>query len=186
MKFEKTASGSQKITISKAEWLHIGKQAGWTSYKGINDVDQYNNSDDYFKRDKLKQKPLRSSPTDPWVEILHNVKLERDSKRFDFYKEEFVLVECKGKGNDKMRYLVIQAYYRDDSKLKVHNSGRFDSLSEANSYYKKMVESERANGFSYADFPSRLKEETPKIVAQMMGGNGLDEVEIAADFWDRS
>lgn len=30
MKLEKTASGSNKVTISKAEWLHIGKQAGWT------------------------------------------------------------------------------------------------------------------------------------------------------------
>lgn len=29
MKIQKTASGSNKITISKAEWLHIGKQAGW-------------------------------------------------------------------------------------------------------------------------------------------------------------
>ena len=29
MKIQKTASGSQKITISKAEWLHIGKHAGW-------------------------------------------------------------------------------------------------------------------------------------------------------------
>lgn len=30
MKLEKTASGSKKVTISKAEWIHIGKQAGWT------------------------------------------------------------------------------------------------------------------------------------------------------------
>ena len=29
MKIQKTASGSRKVTISKAEWLHIGKQAGW-------------------------------------------------------------------------------------------------------------------------------------------------------------
>ena len=31
MKIEKTASGSKKITMSKVEWLHIGKQAGWTA-----------------------------------------------------------------------------------------------------------------------------------------------------------
>ena len=29
MKIEKTASGSKKVTMSKAEWLHIGKIAGW-------------------------------------------------------------------------------------------------------------------------------------------------------------
>ena len=29
MKIEKTASGSRKVTMSKEEWLHIGKQAGW-------------------------------------------------------------------------------------------------------------------------------------------------------------
>lgn len=29
MKLEKTASGSKKVTISKAEWIHIGRQAGW-------------------------------------------------------------------------------------------------------------------------------------------------------------
>ena len=33
MKFENTASGSQKITMSKSEWLHIGKQAGWRDYE---------------------------------------------------------------------------------------------------------------------------------------------------------
>lgn len=30
MKIEKTSSGSRKITMSKAEWINIGKQAGWT------------------------------------------------------------------------------------------------------------------------------------------------------------
>jgi len=30
MKIEKTASDSQKITMSKDEWRLIGKQAGWT------------------------------------------------------------------------------------------------------------------------------------------------------------
>ena len=29
MKIEKTASGSQKITMSKEEWIQIGKQAQW-------------------------------------------------------------------------------------------------------------------------------------------------------------
>ena len=29
MKIEKSASSLKKITMSKAEWLHIGKQAGW-------------------------------------------------------------------------------------------------------------------------------------------------------------
>ena len=35
MKLEKTASGSNKVTISKAEWLHIGKQAGWSDQDGV-------------------------------------------------------------------------------------------------------------------------------------------------------
>ena len=30
MKLEKVASGSQKIIMSKSEWLLIGKQAGWS------------------------------------------------------------------------------------------------------------------------------------------------------------
>lgn len=29
MKLEKKTSGSKKVTISKTEWFHIGKQAGW-------------------------------------------------------------------------------------------------------------------------------------------------------------
>jgi hypothetical protein len=29
MKIEKTASGSKKVTMSKTEWTHIGKQTGW-------------------------------------------------------------------------------------------------------------------------------------------------------------
>ncbi len=33
MKLEKTTSGVKKITMSKAEWLNIGKQAGWISRK---------------------------------------------------------------------------------------------------------------------------------------------------------
>lgn len=33
MKLEKTASGSKKVTISKSEWVHIGKKAGWMDKK---------------------------------------------------------------------------------------------------------------------------------------------------------
>ncbi len=44
MKIEKTASGSQKITISKAEWTLIGKQAGWDEMFG---EDAYDARRDY-------------------------------------------------------------------------------------------------------------------------------------------
>lgn len=43
MKLEKAASGSKKITISKSEWLHIGKQAGWMTIAagGQDKVNEY-------------------------------------------------------------------------------------------------------------------------------------------------
>lgn len=38
MKLEKTASGAKKLTISKAEWLHIGRQAEWTNEGSENQI----------------------------------------------------------------------------------------------------------------------------------------------------
>jgi len=40
MKITKTASGKQKLKLSKAEWKAIGKKAGWMKVAGSIDFDQ--------------------------------------------------------------------------------------------------------------------------------------------------
>jgi hypothetical protein len=68
MKIEKTASGSQKITMSKDEWSLIGKQAGWAESQDI----KMNNLD------WGKTTEERNSNMDKY----YSLKTEEERKRF--------------------------------------------------------------------------------------------------------
>jgi len=53
MKLVKTASGKNKIKMSKSEWTSIGKKAGWmkeaeTKYIKYNDAPQYRDYERYY------------------------------------------------------------------------------------------------------------------------------------------
>ena len=54
MKITKTASGKNKIKMSKTEWKTIGKKAGWTKKAGEAAVNAY--------RDKMRTPPTNPPP----------------------------------------------------------------------------------------------------------------------------
>lgn len=78
MKITKTASGKQRITLSKSEWLAMGHKAGWTK-KAQMDISGINFDEDLEIEDITNENPLElksdseiANYVQSWIRVIAN------------------------------------------------------------------------------------------------------------------